>query len=72
MGGQDHSGTRLTHIPYTHSAVTRGGGKYVGMARVPDGRVDTIGVFLAKEKKKKYVKVRLCRRTKWVGLMAKT
>lgn len=46
MGGEDHGGSRLTDVPDAGSAVTRGRGKDVSMAGVPDCRIDAVCMFL--------------------------
>ena len=46
MGREDHSGARLAHVPDPDRAVTGGGGKNIGVARVPNGRVNAIGMLL--------------------------
>lgn len=44
--GEDHGGTGFTDIPDADGAVPRSRGKDVGMARVPNGGVNAISVFL--------------------------
>lgn len=41
-----HRRTRLTHVPDAYRAVAGGGGEDVGVAGVPDGGVDAVGVLL--------------------------
>ncbi|KAM2703440.1 hypothetical protein EV2_005030 [Malus domestica] len=46
MRGDDHGGSRLSHVPHAQSAVAGGGGEYIGVAGVPYGGVDAVCVFL--------------------------
>ena len=46
MRGEDHGGGRFSNVPDAEGAVAGGGGEHVGVARVPDGGVDAVGVLL--------------------------
>lgn len=46
MCGEDHGGTRFAYVPDAEGAVAGGGGEDVGVAGIPDGGVDAVGVFL--------------------------
>lgn len=44
--GDDHGGRRFANVPDSDGAVAGSGGEDVGVARVPDGGVDAVGVLL--------------------------
>lgn len=46
VGGDDYGGGRLADVPDAEGAVAGGGCEYVGVAGVPDGSVDAVGVLL--------------------------
>ncbi|KAK7293494.1 hypothetical protein RJT34_16360 [Clitoria ternatea] len=46
MSGENHGGIGLSDVPDPDGAVAGAGGKYVSMARVLDGGVNTVDVFL--------------------------
>eukprot|EP00262_Sarcandra_glabra_P000578 TRINITY_DN1069_c0_g1_i1.p2 TRINITY_DN1069_c0_g1~~TRINITY_DN1069_c0_g1_i1.p2 ORF type:complete len:254 (-),score=-3.45 TRINITY_DN1069_c0_g1_i1:138-899(-) len=41
----DHGGSRLANVPHADGAVAGRGSEDVGVARIPDGGVDAVGVF---------------------------
>lgn len=46
MSREDHGGAGFTNVPYAEGAVAGGGCEYIGVAGVPDGGVNAVGMLL--------------------------